>query len=54
MVARESRAGHCQAVVLRLLGDYTTLRIIDFLRLLSARGGKLLPVLREIQTFSDG
>jgi DNA-binding HxlR family transcriptional regulator len=102
MVARESREGHCQAAVLRLLGDYTTLRIIDFLRFgelrftelqraigdvnpvtltsrlkrlegmqivertratlnrqsvtykLSARGGRLLPVLREIQTFSDG
>ena len=94
--------GHCQAAVLRLLGDYTTLRIIDFLRFgelrftelqrtigdvnpvtltsrlkrleamkivertrstlnrqsvtyrLSARGGKLLPVLREIQNFSNG
>ena len=24
--------GHCQAEILKLLGDYTTLRIIDFLR----------------------
>jgi DNA-binding HxlR family transcriptional regulator len=29
---RESHDGHCQAAILRLLGDYTTLRIIDFLR----------------------
>ena len=102
MGARESHDGHCQAAVLRLLGDYTTLRIIDHLRFgemrftelhrtigdvnpvtltsrlkrleamniverteatlnrqsvtykLSARGGKLLPVLREIQNFSNG
>lgn len=102
MGARESHEGHCQAAVLRLLGDYTTLRIIDFLRFgelrftelqrtigdinpvtltsrlkrleamniverteatlnrqsvtykLSTRGGKLLPVLREIQHFSNG
>lgn len=102
MGAPESHEGHCQAAVLRLLGDYTTLRIIDFLRSgelrftelqrtigdvnpvtltsrlkrleamkivertratlnrqsvtykLSARGGKLLPVLREIQNFSNG
>jgi DNA-binding HxlR family transcriptional regulator len=100
--ARESHGGHCQAAVLRLLGDYTTLRIIDFLRFgemrftelhraigdvnpvtltsrlkrleamkiverteatlnrqsvtykLSPQGGKLLPVLREIQNFSNG
>jgi DNA-binding HxlR family transcriptional regulator len=100
--AREPHDGHCQAAVLRLLGDYTTLRIIDFLRFgemrftelqraigdvnpvtltsrlkrleamkiveraeatvnrqsvtykLSARGGRLLPVLREIQNFSNG
>ena len=29
---RESPEGHCPAAVLRLLGDYATLRIIDFLR----------------------
>ncbi|HYW85349.1 MAG TPA: helix-turn-helix domain-containing protein [Spirochaetia bacterium] len=102
MGGRESHEGHCQAAVLRLLGDYTTLRIIDFLRFgelrftqlqrtigdvnpvtltsrlkrleamkivertratlnrqsvtykLSARGGRLLPILREIQNFSNG
>ncbi len=34
--AMSSAEEHCQAEALKLLGDYTTLRIIDFLR-----GGKL-------------
>jgi DNA-binding HxlR family transcriptional regulator len=30
--AKDATPGHCQAEILKLLGDYTTLRIIDFLR----------------------
>ncbi len=100
MVGAHASEEHCQASVLKLLGDYTTLRIVDFLRsrglrftelqraigdvnpvtltnrlkklesagvlerkeatvdkqsvvyVLTAMGGQLLPVLREIQSFT--
>jgi DNA-binding HxlR family transcriptional regulator len=40
-------AGHCQAETLKLLGDYTTLRIIDFLRTGALRFTELLRALGD-------
>ncbi len=46
----ESRKDHCQAGVLKLLGDYVTLRIVDFLRATELRFTELERAMGDVNS----
>jgi DNA-binding HxlR family transcriptional regulator len=50
MARTQSSEEHCQATVLKLLGDYTTLRIIDFLRTKELRFTELQRAIGDVNT----
>jgi len=50
MARAQSSEEHCQAAALKLLGDYTTLRIIDFLRTKKLRFTELQRAIGDVNT----